>query len=159
MAADDSVASLYALYKPIWAAEEADRCTRWAAFLSELAGDGDDDEDGDGGGKAATEEEEASTSSAPSNPSALPLSPSRQAAGLAALDALIVSWRRDESGGSDDDEPRREKLARLKALAQAGLPMVKKENGDRSMGQTATNDDGDFFFSSSPTSSLSSSSH
>ena len=122
MAADDSVGSLYALYKPIWAAEEADRCTRWAAFLSELAGGGD------GGDKGETEEE-ASTSTVPSsNPSALPLSASRQAAGLAALDALVQSWRRDDSdGSSDDDEPRREKLARLRALAQAGLPMVREK--------------------------------
>ena len=63
-----------------------------------------------------------------SNPSALPLSASRQAAGLAALDALVQSWRRDDSdGSSDDDEPRREKLARLRALAQAGLPMVREK--------------------------------
>jgi hypothetical protein len=122
MAADDSVGSLYALYKPIWAAEEADRCTRWAAFLSELAGGGDGDDEGE-------TEEEASTSTVPSsNPSALPLSASRQAAGLAALDALVQSWRRDDSdGSSDDDEPRREKLARLRALAQAGLPMVREK--------------------------------
>lgn len=136
MATDDSVASLYALYKPIWAAEEADRCTRWAAFLSELAGGGDED-----GGEDDEEEEEPSTSAMPSNPSALPLSPSTQAAGLAALDALIVSWRQDESSdGSGDDEPRREKLARLRALAQAGLPMVRKRRRrNRSMGgRTAT---------------------
>ena len=122
MAADDSVASLYALYKPIWAAEEADRCTRWAAFLAELSGSGDED------GNGMTEEEAStSTTTTPSpNPSALPLSASRQAAGLAALDALIRSWRKEDDGSPCDDEPRREKLARLRALAQAGLPMVRR---------------------------------
>lgn len=123
MAADDSVASLYALYKPIWAAEEADRCTRWAAFLAELAGGGGDKEKEEG-----TIGDSASMStSTTANPSALPLSPSRQAAGLAALDALIVSWRTDEADGDEDDEARTEKLARLRALAQAGLPMVRGE--------------------------------
>ena len=122
MAADDSVASLYALYKPIWAAEEADRCMRWAAFLAELAGGGGDEEEG----KIAKDN---SASSSSTNPSALPLSPSRLAAGLEALDALIVSWRREDHDG--DDEARREKLARLRALAQAGLPMVSERERER----------------------------
>ena len=144
MAADDSVASLYALYKPIWAEEEADRCIRWAAFLSELAGGGE----GDDGGRETGEEEASTTPTTgpSSNPSALPLSASRQAAGLAALDALVQSWRRDESDGgssNESDEPRREKLARLKALAQAGLPMVRSRRGKRET-QAAT---ADFLFS------------
>ena len=119
MAADDSVASLYAMYKPIWAAEEADRCTRWAAFLAELAGG---DEEGE------EEKIDASTLLTPNPSSALALSPEKQAAGLAALDALLVSSR--SKGGEDDskDEPRREKLARLRALVQAGLPMVRERD-------------------------------
>lgn len=49
-------AELYTLYAPLWAEEEADRAPRWAAFLADLAGEGD--EGGAEVGTTTTEEGE-----------------------------------------------------------------------------------------------------
>lgn len=51
-------AELYTLYAPLWAEEEADRAPRWAAFLADLAGEGDEKGGADEAVTTTTEEGE-----------------------------------------------------------------------------------------------------